>query len=52
MISGNRNITIGAIMKLIDGDYLPKEKDDWAKNTTNRMKAYLIVRIILQYTIF
>ena len=43
MLKGNGEITLAALLKLIDQDYFPKENAEWAKCVTSKMKNYLIV---------
>lgn len=43
LLTGNSELTLAAIIKLIDEDLLPKENAAWALNITANMKKYLMV---------
>jgi hypothetical protein len=43
MLSGNCEITLAALLKLLDADVFPKENEEWAINVTNQMRTYLLV---------
>lgn len=40
---GNCEVTLAALLKLIDADYFPQENPEWAKSTTDKLKTYLLV---------
>ncbi|XP_017752741.1 PREDICTED: fatty-acid amide hydrolase 2-like [Eufriesea mexicana] len=42
LLTGTSELTLAAILKLIDGDLLPKEHALWATDVTSRMKQYLV----------
>ncbi|XP_012224178.1 fatty-acid amide hydrolase 2 [Linepithema humile] len=41
LLIGNSQLTLAAIMKLIDTDILPQENAEWAKNVTAKAKHFL-----------
>ncbi|XP_076655334.1 fatty-acid amide hydrolase 2 [Halictus rubicundus] len=45
LLTGKSELTFGAIMKLIDEDFLPKDNPEWAKNVTANMKKYLLDKL-------
>ncbi|XP_066588942.1 fatty-acid amide hydrolase 2-B-like [Prorops nasuta] len=45
LIKGSSELTLAAIVKLLDEDYLPKEDPEWAKATTACMKSYLLEKL-------
>ncbi|XP_014210386.1 fatty-acid amide hydrolase 2-like [Copidosoma floridanum] len=55
-LQGNREVTLAALLKLIDHDFFPKENEQWAKSVTENMKSYLIEKLgdngILLYPTF
>ena len=46
LLTGNSQITLAAIMKLIEEDFFPRENAEWAKNTIAKAKQFLMVIII------
>ena len=45
LLTGNSELTLAAIIKLIDEDLLPKENAEWALNITANMKKYLMEKL-------
>ncbi|XP_043261661.1 fatty-acid amide hydrolase 2-like [Colletes gigas] len=45
LVTGTSEITLAAILKLIDEDILPKDNSEWAMNTTTNMKKYLLDKL-------
>nr|XP_033337006.1 fatty-acid amide hydrolase 2-like [Megalopta genalis] len=45
LLTGKCELTLAAIMKLIDEDLLPKDNPVWAKNVTANMKKYLLDKL-------
>ncbi|XP_058799780.1 fatty-acid amide hydrolase 2 isoform X2 [Phymastichus coffea] len=45
LLKGNGEVTLAAIIKLIDLDYFPKENPEWAKNITDIMKSYIVEKL-------
>lgn len=43
LITNKSEITFAAILKLVDEDFFPKDKKEWAEGMTNEMKEYLLV---------
>lgn len=43
LLAGKSELTLAAILKLIDEDFLPKANTEWALNITINMKKYLTV---------
>lgn len=43
ILKGNNEITLAALLKLIDHDMFPQEKGEWATAVTSKMKEYLLV---------
>jgi len=43
LLTGNSQLTLAAIIKLIDEDFLPHENEEWAKHITAKMKQFLMV---------
>lgn len=43
LLIGNSQLTLAAIMKLIDLDFLPQENAEWAKNVTAKARHFLEV---------
>lgn len=41
-------MTLAAIIKLIDLDFLPQENAEWAKNVTAKAKHFLVVIIVFK----
>lgn len=48
LLTGNSQLTLAAIIKLIDEDFLPQENDEWARKVTAKAKQFLEVRIIVK----
>lgn len=44
LLTGNSQLTLAAIIKLIDLDFLPQENGEWAKHMTAKMKQFLMVK--------
>ncbi|KAK9295004.1 hypothetical protein QLX08_010540 [Tetragonisca angustula] len=44
-LTGKSELTLAAIIKLIDEDILPREDAEWAKNITTNMKKYLMEKL-------
>ncbi|XP_053971085.1 fatty-acid amide hydrolase 2-like [Hylaeus volcanicus] len=44
-LTGKSEITLAAILKLIDEDILPKDSNEWGMNTTKNMKKYLLDKL-------
>ncbi|XP_072763193.1 fatty-acid amide hydrolase 2-like [Anoplolepis gracilipes] len=45
LLTGNSQLTLAAIIKLIDEDFLPQENAEWAKQTTMKMKQFLMEKL-------
>ncbi|XP_018373287.1 PREDICTED: fatty-acid amide hydrolase 2 isoform X1 [Trachymyrmex cornetzi] len=45
LLTGNSQITLAAIMKLIDEDFFPRENAEWAKNTIAKAKQFLAEKL-------
>lgn len=45
LLQGKSDLTLAAIIKLIDEDILPKEKAEWAKSVTANMTKYLMDKL-------
>ncbi|XP_018314545.1 fatty-acid amide hydrolase 2 [Mycetomoellerius zeteki] len=45
LLTGNSQITLSAIMKLIDEDFFPRENAEWAKNTIAKAKQFLMKKL-------
>lgn len=45
LLTGKSELTLAAILKLIDEDILPKENPEWAMNVTANMKKYLMDKL-------
>lgn len=45
LVTGNSQLTLAAIMKLMDEDFMPKADAEWAKNITAEAKQFLAVII-------
>ncbi|XP_031833199.1 fatty-acid amide hydrolase 2 [Nomia melanderi] len=45
LVTGKSELTLAAIMKLIDEDILPKDNLEWAMNVTANMKKYLLDKL-------
>ncbi|XP_076664700.1 fatty-acid amide hydrolase 2 isoform X1 [Andrena cerasifolii] len=45
LLTGHSELTLAAIIKLIDEDLLPKENAEWALNVTVNMKKYLMDKL-------
>lgn len=45
LLTGKSELTFGAIMKLIDEDFFPKDNPEWAKSVTSNMKKYLLDKL-------
>ncbi|XP_012273208.1 fatty-acid amide hydrolase 2 isoform X2 [Orussus abietinus] len=45
LLKGSSALTLAAILKLVDEDLFPKEKSEWAKNTTAEMKQFLLDKL-------
>ncbi|XP_014220085.1 fatty-acid amide hydrolase 2-A-like [Trichogramma pretiosum] len=45
MLVGNAEVTLAAVLKLIDHDFFPKENGDWAQDVTHKMKKYLLEKL-------
>ncbi|KAJ8673613.1 hypothetical protein QAD02_004875 [Eretmocerus hayati] len=45
IIKGNGEVTLAALLKLIDADFLPQENPEWAKNITKKMKDYFLEKL-------
>ncbi|XP_078037813.1 fatty-acid amide hydrolase 2 [Augochlora pura] len=45
LLTGKCELTLAAIMKLIDEDLLPKDNPVWAKNVTANMKKFLLDKL-------
>jgi len=43
LLTGNSQLTLAAILKLIDEDFLPRENAEWAKNAVAKAKQFLTV---------
>lgn len=43
LLTRNSNITLAALLKIIDEDFFPKDKKQWAEEVTNNMREYLLV---------
>ncbi|CAL1678283.1 unnamed protein product [Lasius platythorax] len=41
LLTGNSQLTLAAIIKLIDEDFLPQENDEWARKVTAKAKQFL-----------
>lgn len=48
LITGKSEMTLAAIMKLIDIDLFPQENEEWAKSMTNKMIDYLMVCVYFE----
>lgn len=45
LLTGNSQLTLSAIMKLIDEDFLPQENAEWAKNAIAKAKQFLAEKL-------
>ncbi|KAG7189062.1 hypothetical protein KM043_008643 [Ampulex compressa] len=45
LIRGTSELTLAALLKLIDEDFLPKEDPEWAKSVTTNMRKYLLDKL-------
>ncbi|XP_071564812.1 fatty-acid amide hydrolase 2 [Temnothorax nylanderi] len=45
LLTGNSQLTLAAIMKLIDEDILPRENAEWAKSATTKAKQFLAEKL-------
>ncbi|XP_071649227.1 fatty-acid amide hydrolase 2 [Temnothorax longispinosus] len=45
LLTGNSQLTLAAIMKLIDEDILPRENAEWAKSATAKAKQFLAEKL-------
>ncbi|XP_057332323.1 fatty-acid amide hydrolase 2-like [Microplitis mediator] len=45
LVTNKSNITLAAILKLIDEDFFPKDSKSWADSVTNNMKKYLLEKL-------
>ncbi|XP_076751639.1 fatty-acid amide hydrolase 2 [Xylocopa sonorina] len=45
LLTGKSEITLSAILKLVDEDLLPKENSEWATEITTNMKNYLLSKL-------
>ncbi|XP_031786537.1 fatty-acid amide hydrolase 2 isoform X2 [Nasonia vitripennis] len=45
ILKGNNEITLAALLKLIDHDIFPQEKGEWARAVTSTMKEYLLEKL-------
>lgn len=45
LVTGNSQLTLAAIMKLIDEDFLPSVNDEWARRTTAKAKQFLLEKL-------
>ncbi|KAL6424911.1 hypothetical protein ACFW04_010053 [Cataglyphis niger] len=45
LLTGNSQLTLASIIKLIDEDFLPKENEEWAKCVTAKMKHFLMEKL-------
>jgi hypothetical protein len=46
LLTGNSQLTLAAILKIIDQDCLPKENSEWARSVTAKAKQFLAVSIV------
>ncbi|EZA54716.1 hypothetical protein DMN91_006814 [Ooceraea biroi] len=42
LLTGNSQLTLAALIKLIDADYFPQENAEWAKSVTGKAKQFLL----------
>lgn len=45
LLTGNSQLTLAAVLKLIDEDFFPQENAEWAKSVTAKAKLFLAVSI-------
>ncbi|KAK0083794.1 hypothetical protein PV325_008224 [Microctonus aethiopoides] len=45
LLTRNSNITLAALLKIIDEDFFPKDKKHWAEEVTNNMREYLLEKL-------
>ncbi|KAH0554864.1 fatty-acid amide hydrolase 2-like [Cotesia glomerata] len=45
LVTNKSNLTLAAILKLIDEDFFPKDSKAWAESVTNSMKEYLLDKL-------
>lgn len=45
LLTGNSQLTLAAIMKLMDEDFLPRENAEWTKNAITKAKKFLAEKL-------